>query len=322
LSCAANPPTTTTTIPPTTTTVTTVPPTTTTTVPPTTTATGGAGPANWPTPATTGPVGTLTDVTPPGGELILDQPNQVLANTRVHGVVTVTACNVSIQNTEVDATEPFTGTSTPDLFAIWLKEDPGCGVTLDHVAVLTDASGYATEAVRDAYGGPATVAFSKFVGQQLGMTVGDGTSITNSYFELAPTLRGDHNEDILDDGINGLTLQHNTFRNQNGQTSTLSLFNEFGPNSNITVRDNLMAGGGYTCYCGDGTTTNSGASARATNVSFINNVFWRTYYPDVGFFGTGISYNPAGGGQWTGNVYMNTDGTLTTQLVPQPPLAQ
>ncbi len=300
LQCASNPPpptTTTTTTPPTTTTTTTVPPTTTTTTttpPPTTTVTGG--PANWPTQANTGSSGTLTDYTPPTGELILDQPNTTFANTRVHGVVTVTACNVTLHNDEIDATEPYTGNTTPDMFAIWLKEDPSCGATIDHVSVLTNSSGYATEAARDAYGGPATYTFDKFIGQQLGVSVGSGTSISDSYMLLASNLRGDHNEDLIDDGIVGLTLTHNTFLNPNGQTSALSLFNEFGPNSNFTIRDNLMA--------------------------VINNVFWRLYYPDSGAYAAGLSYNPAGGGQWTGNVYMNQDGTLTTQLVPQPALAQ
>ncbi len=320
LKCAPNvtpPPTTTkptTTAPSSTTT-----PPTTTTIPPTTTT---PPQGNWPTAANTGATGPFTDVTPPSGELILDQTNQVLSNTRVHGTVTVLGCNVTLRNVEVDASEAYTGNTSPDLFAIWLKEDPSCGVTLDHVTVSTPMtpSTYATEAVRDAYGGPATVTSLKAVGQQLGMTVGSGTAMSDSYIELDVTKRGDHNEDILDDGIVGLNLTHNTFLNQNGQTSALSLFNEFGPNSNFLIQNNLMAGGGFTCYCGDGTTTNAGGSARASNISFINNVFWRRYYPDSGFYASGRAYNPAGGGVWSQNYYANADGTVTTELVPQPPL--
>jgi hypothetical protein len=314
LSCAPNSP------PPTTTPRTTIP-TTSTTLPPTTVPTTTPGPAgSWPTQDNTGSSGTLTDVTPPTGELILDQPNQVLANTRVHGTVTVLGCGVTLHNVEVDASETFTGdASTPDLFAVWLKEDPSCGVTLDHVSVLTP-TGYATEAVRDAYGGPATVTSLKAVGQQLGMTVGSGTVMRDSYIQVAPTLRGDHNEAILDDGIDGLTLTHNTFLNPNGQTSALSLFTEFGPNHNVLVQDNFLAGGGYTCYCGDGKSDNAGQPAPASNVSFVANVFSEKYFPTVGAFGPGRAYNPAGGGQWTTNVYALPDGTVTTQLVPQPPL--
>lgn len=325
LACAGNPHTTTTHPPTTTTTVspttTTVPPVTTTTVPVTTppTTTSNPPPTGFPTAANTGASGALSDVTPPTGELILDTPNQVLTNTRVHGTVTVIGCNVTLRNVEVDASEPYNGNASPDLFAIWLKEDPSCNVTLDHVSVLTP-SGYATEAVRDAYGGPATVTSLKAVGQQLGMTVGSGTVMTDSYIELAPTLRGDHNEAILEDGIVGLNLTHNTFLNPNGQTSALSLFTEFGNNSNVMVKNNFLAGGGYTCYCGDGATDNAGQPARASNVSFINNVFGERYFPNVGQYGPGRAYNPAGGGQWTGNVFALADGTVTTQLVPQPAL--
>ena len=57
-------------------------------------------------------------------------------------------------------------------------------------------------------------------------------------------------------------------------------------------------------------------------MSFQNNVFWRLYYPDVGNYGPGRAYNSAGGGQWTNNLYMNEDGTLTTEQVPQPPIDQ
>lgn len=261
------------------------------------------------------------DVTPPTGELILDSNNQTLSNTRVHGVVTVLGCNVTLRNVEVDAGIGLSNPvdNTPDVFAIWLKEDPSCGVTLDHVSVITPAGQYATEAARDAYGGPATVTASKFVGQQLGMTVGDGTVMTDTYMQLAPTLRGDHNEDILEDGINGLTLTHNTFLNPNGQTSALSLFTEFGANSNVLVQNNLMAGGGFTCYCGDGATDNNGNN-RPSNVDFINNVFWKLYFPNVGEFSSGRAYNPRNGGEWTNNVYMTQAGVLTTDLVPQPPL--
>jgi hypothetical protein len=318
LKCAANktpPPTTTTVAPPTTTTV---PVTTTTTPPSTTTSTPVNG--NWPTAADTGSSGTLTDVTPPTGELILDQTNQVFANTRVHGTVTVLGCNITLRNVEVDASEPYNGNASPDLFAVWLKEDPSCSVTLDHVSVLTPAGQYATEAVRDAYGGPATVTSLNAQGQQLGMTVGVGTVVTDSYIALAPTLRGDHNEDVLDDGTTSLTLTHNTFLNPNGQTSALSLFTEFGPNSDVLVKDNWLAGGGYTCYCGDGATSNSGAPAPSSNVSFEDNVFSEQYFPTVGAFGPGRAYNPAGGGQWLNNVYALPDGTVTTQQVSQPPL--
>src|SRR5262249_38058510 len=158
--------------------------------------------------------------------------------------------------------------------------------------------------------------FTKVVGSQLGITIGPG-SVSDSYVLLGPTMRGDHNENILETGgVDGLTIKHNTFLNPNGQTSALSLFTDFGANSNFVVDNNLLAGGGYTCYCGDG------VSARASHIVVTNNVFWEKYYSTVGQYGSGRAYNSAGGGQWTNNVFMNADGTQTNTPVPQPDIDQ
>lgn len=303
------PPTTTappvTTTPVTTTPVTTTPPTTTTTEPPSN---------DFPTTATTGATGELADVTPPTGELILDGDNQVLENVRVHGTVTVTGCNVTVRNVEIDDGETYTGDSTPDDFLLWDKAGEGCTTTIDRVSTLTPAGKYATEAVRSTGLGHQEVTSLRAVGQQLGITLGDADHVSDSYIELAHVLRGDHNEDILEDGDNGVVLEHNTFLNPNDQTASLSLFNEFGPNTNFLIKDNLLAGGGYACYCGDG------VDAHASNISFVGNVFWRRYFSDVGNWAPGRAYRADGGGQWTDNVYMNADGTITTELVPQPPV--
>jgi hypothetical protein len=286
----------------------------------TTTPATGAAPTSWPIAAGTGASGALTNAS---GDVTLATNGQVYQNVRLNGTLSVVGCGVTIRNVEVDAGEAYSGNTTPDLFAIWDKAPAGCVTTIDHVSVITDTSGsapYATEAVRDAYGAKQLITGSKFVGQQLGVTVGTGDTIQDNYIELGPTMRGDHNENILDDGSTGLTVEHNTLLNPNGQTSTLSLFTEYGPNSDFLIQGNLLAGGGYTCYCGDGATDNAGQPARASNVSFVDNVFWEKYFPTVGQYGPGRAYNPAGGGQWTGNVYMLADGTLTSQPVPQPPL--
>lgn len=312
--------TTTTTSPPTTKQTTTVPPTTKTTTTAPASTTTATVPTSWPTAAGTGASGSLTSAS---GAVTLKTNGQVYQDVRLNGTISVLGCGVTIRNVEVDAGEAYQGNSSPDLFVIWDKAPAGCVTTIDHVSVITNTSGsapYATEAVRDAYGAKQLITSSKFVGQQLGVTVGSGDTIRDNYMELGPTMRGDHNEDILDDGTSNLTIEHNTLLNPNGQTSTLSLFTEFGANSNFLIKDNLLAGGGYTCYCGDGATSNAGKPARASNVSFVDNVFWEKYFPTIGQYGPGRAYNPAGGGQWTGNVYMLADGTLTSRVVVQPAL--
>jgi hypothetical protein len=276
-------------------------------------------PASWPSATSTGASGSLTTV---NGDVVLNTAGQVYSNKRVKGTLAITACNVTLRNVEVDSGEPYTGDSTPDLFAIWLQESATCGVTLDHVSTITSAAPnvYVTTSVRVARGGPVTITNSKLIGAQLGILGVTSGTVRGNYIELGKNMRGDHNDAIQGDGASDLTIDHNTLLNPNDQTSALALYTEFGNNKNITVSNNLMAGGGYTCYCGDGASDNDGNPARAVNVSIVNNVFWRRYFSDSGSFGSARAYNPAGGGQWAGNVYMNADGTLTTQQVEQPAL--
>ena len=276
-------------------------------------------PGSWPSASNTGASGALTTV---NGDVTLSTTGQVYANMRVKGTLTVTACNVTIRNVEVDSGEPFTGDNTPDLFAIWLQQSAACGTTIDHVSTITssDPNVYVTTSIRDARGGPVTITNSKLIGAQLGILGMSSGTIRGNYIELGQNMRGDHNDAIQGDGASNLTIDHNTLLNPNDQTSALALYTEYGNNTNIMVSNNLMAGGGFTCYCGDGATQNDGTPARAVNVSFVNNVFWRKYYPDAGHFGSGRAYNPAGGGRWVNNVYMNADGTLTGEQVEQPPI--
>ena len=276
-------------------------------------------PTGWPSAADTGASGALADVS---GDVVLSNQGEVYTNKRIHGTLTVTACNVTIRNVEVDTGEPYTGNSTPDLFAIWLQESASCGVTIDHVSTITDGAPnvYVTTSVRVARGGPITVTNSKMLGAQLGILGVSSGVVRGNYIELGQNMRGDHNDSIQGDGASNLTIDHNTLLNPNDQTSALALYTEFGNNTNIAVTGNLFAGGGYACYCGDGASDNSGNPARAVNVSFVNNVFWQKYFPTVGAFGPGRAYNPAGGGQWVNNLYMTAGGTVTSNQVPQPGL--
>jgi hypothetical protein len=288
------------------------------------TTTGKAAPppalsSSWPTAATTGASGRLTTV---NGDVTLARKGQVYQNMRVHGTIAVTACDVTIRNVEVDSGEPYTGDSTPDLFAIWLQQSATCGATIDHVSTITGSAPdvYVTTSIRDARGGSVTITNSKLLGAQLGILGMAGGTIRGNFIELGKNMRGDHNDAVQGDGASNLTIDHNTLLNPNDQTSALALYTEYGHNSNITVSDNLMAGGGYTCYCGDGATDNDGAPARAVHVSIVRNVFWQKYFADAGHFGSARAFNPAGGGQWSGNVFMAADGALSTKQVPQPAL--
>jgi hypothetical protein len=88
---------------------------------------------------------------------------------------------------------------------------------------------------------------------------------------------GPHYDGFQSDGGRNLTLEHNTIRNPCGQTSTILMSTNTSGISNVTIRDNLLAGGGYTLYCN--------AGPDVPNETVTGNRFARTYYPRAGFWG-------------------------------------
>jgi hypothetical protein len=74
------------------------------------------------------------------------------------------------------------------------------------------------------------------------------------------------------------------------------------PISNVVIDNNLVAGGGWTIYCG----TDSGGVA--SNETFTNNRFARTYYANSG--GYGPSADCAGVVTNTGNVWDDTGALI------------
>jgi hypothetical protein len=274
---------------------------------------------SWPSPTDTGASGSLANV---NGDVLLSKAGQTYQNKRVHGMISVTACNVTIRNVEV--TVGINPNTTDDQYGLWLKQPEKCKAVVDRVTIQAAPApnNYVTTGIRIAYGAPTNITASKIIGTQDGILGMGSGLLADSYIYLGSTKRGDHNDGFQNSGSDGITLRHNTILNPNSQTSVLALFTEDGANRNLLVEDNLLAGGGYTCYCGDGKADNNGNPARSVNVDVVNNVFWKKFSRDVGFYGAARAYNPAGGGEWTNNVYMDANGTLTKTQVPRPGIDQ
>jgi hypothetical protein len=106
-----------------------------------------------------------------------------------------------------------------------------------------------------------------------------------------------HADGFQSDGGGNYTLEHNTIRNPNDQTSAILMSTNSGPISNVIIRDNLVAGGGYTIYCG----TDSGGVS--SGLTFSGNRFARTYYSRSGYWGPITSCSGSAG---NGNIWDDT----------------
>ncbi len=132
-----------------------------------------------------------------------------------------------------------------------------------------------------------------------GVQIHEGV-IENSYIHDLGLKDGDHvNGTTTNGGTGALTIRHNTVFNQYDQTDAISLFQDFGPRSNVTIQGNLVAGGGYTVYAG----ANPGKEATATDIRVVDNRFSTLYFPQGGHFGPIAAYVPGGGNLLSGNVW-------------------
>jgi hypothetical protein len=139
-------------------------------------------------------------------------------------------------------------------------------------------------------------------------TISDGIDtpqglIEDNYVHDPVFFDGDHNDMIVSEGGmpagGSLTIRHNTVINTLDQTGAIALFADWGPQHDVTVENNLVAGGGYTVYAG---------ATGSSNLRFLNNVFSKRVFPNGGFWGPVAHWNAGGTGNvWQGNTW--EDGT-------------
>lgn len=297
--------TTTTTVPSTTTTTTAVPTTTTTTVPTTTTTTATAtstvdpvakkncmvkpSDCGYPDATNTGvkPGSTLQKVT---GSVNLTTPGQVYENKEVHGSINVLADNVTIRNVKIVNAGYYTIKN--------FEENNAENLVIEDVSIDMNGS-YENKAI----------AFENYTARRVhfynGMDCGhfgNNVVIEDSFCDMPvlPSSSDAHADGFQSDGGNNIVLRHNTIKNPNGQTAAILMSTNTSGIGNVTVDNNLMAGGGYTLYC------DAGPNLSGTN-KFTNNRFARTYFTKGGYWG------PTAGCEnytFTGNVWDDTNASL------------
>jgi hypothetical protein len=136
---------------------------------------------------------------------------------------------------------------------------------------------------------------------------GDSTLLEDSYIHDFGFVNGDHTDGFQSNGGGGAMIRHNTIFLQLGQTGAISLFQDFGVQANDTIASNLIAGGGYTIYGGDG------SKGQSSNICIVKNRFSRIFFPNSGFYGPAAYYDPSGPGNfWQGNIWDDTGDIVDT----------
>jgi hypothetical protein len=244
-----------------------------------------------------------TQLTPVNGSVTLSTPGQVYENKLVTGSIWVKAPNVTIRNVKLVATD--------DSYAIrafgW--QDNVDGLVVDHVEIdlngKLDIKGIAFDGYTAKnvffHNGSDCAHFGDNVVIQDSLCVSGPDANDDGWPDGSSFCNGpEHFDGYQSDGGDNITIRHNTIRNPCGQTSAILMSTNTSGIRNVTIQNNLMAGGGYTLYCN--------AGPDVANETVTGNRFAKTYYRGSGYWGPWTGCEDAD--VFSGNVWDDTGAAL------------
>jgi hypothetical protein len=242
------------------------------------------------------------------GDVEVSGDGAVFEGYIVHGYVDVTGSNVTIKGNEI-----INSGNDIDGDGINLSGNPS-NVTIENNTIYSPYGNHGTSGI---FAGIKDINGETRGTQVLGNNIANASTgvqiymglIENNYIhDLTPASPSSHLNGTTSNGSTvPLTIQHNTVFNPNGQTDAVSLFEDFGPQANVVINDNLLAGGGYVVYGGQ----NEGGP-QAYNIRITNNRFSTIYYPQSGYYGYITAFDPhAPGNVWSGNVLDSNNKPLS-----------
>ena len=233
-------------------------------------------------------------------------PGAVYDALNVHGGISITASNVTIENSHItDVNSDNSAINiAPGVTSVKILHDSIHGTN----AVQSGSLAFAVSYYGSSLDGVTIDHTNFYNGDRI--LAGYGT-VANSYcFGGAhfSSSGGDleHDECIYTDGAApGIRAIHDTLINANpDQTAAIFVDNPAygggGVNGTVDVEDSLLAGGDYCLYGGDGSGT-----PHTGPVTIENNRFSRVYWPNCGQYGTHAYFADAVT-KWSGNVWDDT----------------
>ena len=230
------------------------------------------------------------------GNVSITQDGAVLEDKIITGSVDIQADNVTVRNVRI--------LEDGESWAIALRH--ANNATISNCEIMPQSSRLMV-GIKDIYGDSngTVVRGCEIVQTSTGIQIGQGL-IENNYIHDMGYKSGDHLNGTTSNGsTKQLTIRHNTIFNQESQTDAISLFQDFGLEANRTITDNLLAGGGYTIYGGEGT------HGETYNIVITNNRISRMFFPNGGYWGPVAHFERSNSGnQWSGNVWDNSGATI------------
>ena len=288
----------------------------------------------WPASSNTGPVlsacpgNTLTVNSGAASRTVrITTANTVISCQNITGCLSIEAPNVTVQNVKIACTSGRTGESANGTGVIFV--DDGASVTVNdaelngmdgvHACIWHQGTAMSANAV-NCYGMDDGI-FS-WADTGYSQTTGDHFSITNSYFhDFTSKTSNGHIDGYQTEGAGNGVISHNTYLmtsdNNNGTDSAIAIWNSRKNSHDITVSDNLIAGGGFAIYSEDYSPSESSPAGgfTVTNTHFNSNVFSTHLFGCVGYFGVWFPRGGAPSDGWhrSGNRVLETGADVDNQ---------
>ena len=239
----------------------------------------------------------------PQGFVVVNSPGIVLHDLFIPCPVMVTAPRVTIRDVKIV-------TSGQNSVGIGLENADDVTVEDSTIKGTNTGSGRLMDGIKDVYGDASG---SRILGNNIleastGIQIYQGL-IQGNYIHHLGMVSTDHVNGITTNGdTHPLLILHNTIFDSFGQTDAIGLFQDFGVVANVTIAGNLLAGGGYAIYGGEG------AKGRPFHIVITGNRISTKFFRHGGQWGPGAYFSRhASGDVWSDNIWDKTG-----HLIPSP----
>lgn len=282
----------------------------------------------WPDASNTGPIITqcgnnLANDSGDASRIITLSSNSTYSCKNLTGCLYVKGTNVVINNVKITCDMGLKGTAANGKGAIYIEN--GASATINNVEINASKGEHACVwhqgvsmniTALNCYN--ANDGVFSWSDTSYSQTTGDNFIIKDSYFhDFTKTTSNGHIDGYQTEGAGNGLIDHSTFYmtsdDSNFTDSAIAIWNSLRSSHDITVQNNLFAGGGNTIYAEDYSPSESNNSGgySVTNIIFKNNSFSTVFNSCIGF-GPGwdgavwFRVGPSDGWHRTGNKVLET----------------
>jgi hypothetical protein len=281
---------------------------------------GWAGPGNTGPDTSNCPGGALTTNSGAATRQIkVTAPNTVISCENITGCLQIDAQNVTVRDVQIACSSGKTGEAANGTAPIFVNDGASAivdrvaidGMDGTHACIWHQGTSLSVDAISCANVDDGIFSWAD---TSYSSTTGNNFTIKNSYFhDFTTKTSNGHIDGYQTEGAANGTISHNTYYmnsdNGNKVDSAIAIWDSLKNSSNITVSNNLIAGGGFSMYAEDYSPSESNPAGgfTVTGIVFTGNKFSTVLFGCVGYYGVWFPRGaPDDGWHRSGNSVLET----------------